>query len=287
MRLFSEDIPCLPESVDIINARLVDKATDRSLVFSDVGMEMLLMTNGRRSILQIATEISGKYRTQIEVVLSDALVFFETLNSHFLINIIPSYSDRVQAILASLKAGQIRPMLDMLAIRKRYANAPSHMNRWGRILYLALLFSAKYGMLYFLMFVILAYMLNAADSVVLTINLFLSTLVHELGHLLGMVLVSSKVENVFVGRSAFVVGIYRRPLEPFKEIFVSCLGPILPGIIGILLLWRNASSDNRTYRIAAFIWMAHLVSLVSTDGQNIKAGIQKILNFDKPDKREG
>ncbi len=70
------------------------------------------------------------------------------------------------------------------------------------------------------------------------------------------------------------MGVFRKRLDPKKDIFVSLMGPLIPFLIGYLVF---TSSQNELIQVVSIIWMFNLFTLFSTDGKNIRDNIKKMM----------
>lgn len=68
------------------------------------------------------------------------------------------------------------------------------------------------------------------------------------------------------------MGVFRKRLDPKKDIFVSLMGPLIPFLFGYLVF---TFSQNELIQVIGIIWMSNLFTLFSTDGKNIRDNIKK------------
>lgn len=107
-----------------------------------------------------------------------------------------------------------------------------------------ILWSFKYS--FFSIFLILWVLplLQTMESLLVTASFIISVISHELSHVVAIKAVKESGKVAFFGKTFGTVGIFRRPLPPVKEIFVSISGPLIPSFIGISLMIYGLQSSN-------------------------------------------
>ncbi|WP_281883511.1 PqqD family peptide modification chaperone [Paenibacillus sp. YYML68] len=270
MNLFVHDIPYLPLQVHVSESQVTDDSSNESYPINSSSYWMLHYVDGRRSIGEIATKVAKQYDADEQRITLDTIRFFEQLNGHFLLNIrVRSWKDRLQTAWFLFRTLQIGSLFQLMKIKKRY-NLPAY-TRNPIFLLIYLIFFIPFYYIYILagMFLLYYALGMGWSAFVFTFNIFVSIAVHEFSHVMGLHLVKQPHAFLFIGRNNYTVGLYRERLTPAKEVVVSLLGPIVPALIGVILLvFAYKQSDSELFYLAV-VWLGNLLTLLSTDGKNV------------------
>jgi hypothetical protein len=293
MILLLDDIPVLPKEVEIRRNEVADNSVRQSYPINETGAAMLSLADGKRTLQDIAAEIAGRYQVDRKRVEQDVIVFFEKMHREFLVNIRRAgRRRRLGLALFYMRTLQLRSLFELAESRRRY-EIPSFV-RMPILLFLYLSFFIPYHYLGLLLgmlgVMVLIDFSQLWAGIVLIVHLFISVAVHECAHIAGLYLVGEKDKFFFIGRKNFTVGIYRQTLSPVKELAVSLMGPLVPALIGLEILYFGYRLMDLDWLYWGLIWVSHLLSLLSTDGRNILHAVLRLLNGSaerKPERLEG
>lgn len=278
MILFSSDVPILPSKVYLISDKLYDESLGHSYPINQTGHFMISLINGKNTIHEISQKVAVKYNINEEVALQETINFFTNLTDNFVVNIIKkrSLKSRLKLSLGFLKILQYREILQLIDNKRRY-DIPDAVRHPVLILFYLLIKIPFYHPLIYLVIPIMFMLAGETiyNSITFTFNIFLSVSIHEYAHILALYLLGEKSKLAFIGRKSFTIGVYRERLDPFKDIIVSLSGPIIPALIGFIILY---STYDYTMEFISFIWITNIFTLViGTDGKNIFQSIKMLL----------
>ncbi|MBD0379610.1 PqqD family protein [Paenibacillus sedimenti] len=291
MMLFLDDIPSLPVSVQTDGERIIDVLMKESYPLNESGAYMLSLVDHHRSFKVIAAEVAERYSIDLSKAESEVLLFFAGLNEHYLVNV-KRRNVRLRLSYAwfYMRTLELRQLVLLWERRERY-DIPPMAARHPLLMFLYLVFAIPYYYLLalFVMFLLFLQIENfdVMAAGLFTINIFVSIAVHEFAHVFGLYMTGEQDKMLYVGRKNFTIGLYRKTLMEWKEIVVSLLGPLLPALIGLELLYFARLNSSNSLAFIAFIWISNIFTLLSTDGKNIRAALWGILRKKYFKAREG
>ncbi|PLR75314.1 hypothetical protein CU633_21770 [Bacillus sp. V3-13] len=277
MYLSKKDIPSFPKQVTLQSNFIRDKSFDEMYPINETGNYILSLVDGSKTIGEIIKITKKKYKITEELAHHDCATLFEKLNQEFLLNIKrKGVSDRIAAFWFYLKTFQFRQMFEFFQLNKRFDNTYLKKNILVTFLYLLIItpyFNAGLLLMVFL-FLFLSNPVTMWEPFLLGGSFVLSIAIHEFSHVLGLYGLGEMEKIGFIGKRNLNMGIFRKRVEPKKDILVSLMGPVIPSFIGYALF---ELSTNGLIQTMGIFWMFNLFTLFSTDGKNIRDNIKKIM----------
>lgn len=84
-------------------------------------------------------------------------------------------------------------------------------------------------------------------------------------------------------KTFFTIGITRETLEPKKEIIVSSLGPIIPTLVGIVLIMFSLYLESNFLFMLSILWIINILALLFTDGRSVLFALKDLFLINKFD----
>lgn len=277
MYLSKKDVPSLPKQVSLHPTYIRDESFEENYPINESGYYILSLVDDSKRIGDIVKIMKKKFKINENLAYHDCVTLFETLNKEFLLNIHrKGISDRFFTFLFYFRTFQFRQMFEFFQLNKRFDNTFLKKNIFITFFYLLLITPYfNFGLL--LMAFLVLYVTNPAttwEPFVLGGSFILSIAVHEFSHVLGLYFMREMKKIGFIGKRNLNMGVFRKRLDPKKDIFVSLMGPLIPFLIGYLIF---TLSQNELIQIVGIIWMFNLFTLFSTDGKNIRDNLKKIM----------
>ncbi|MEH7111736.1 PqqD family peptide modification chaperone [Neobacillus niacini] len=277
MYLSKKDIPSFPKQVTLHPKFIRDESFNENYNINVTGHYILSLVDDSKTIGDIVKITKKKYKIKEELAHHDCVSLFETLNKEFLLNIKrKGISDRFSAFVFFVRTFQFRQLFEFFQLNKRFDNAFLKKNLIITFFYLLIVTPYLNGGLLAISFLIL-YVSNPVtiwEPIMLGGGFILSIAVHEFSHVLGLYMMKEIKKLGFIGKRNLNMGVFRKRVDPRKDIFVSLMGPIIPFLIGNLLFLLSSIEIVQTIGI---IWMLNLFTLFSTDGKNIRDNMKKIM----------
>lgn len=269
MILFNNDIPIIPNKVRLEERRLYDESLNQSYPINESGHYILSLVNGKKTIKDISIKVAERYDIEEEFAGEETIKFLVQMSENFIINISKgTIKTRVKMGLSFFILLQFKEVFNLFDNRRRY-DLPD-IARNPIILFFYLLIKIPLYHPYLYLFIIGMFLLagdTLYNSIFFSVNIFVSVSIHEYSHILALYLMGEKNKLAFIGRKSFTIGVYRERIEPLKDIIVSLSGPIVPTIIGCILV---LNTNSYMLNFIGFIWISNIFTLViGVDGKNI------------------
>ena len=271
MYLTDKDIPLVPLQVTFSHDQLIDLKLGKQYPINEISYNMLVRIDNKKSIGEIATEISSLYGISFEQALDDMKAFFFELCKAHLINIKHnSYLDNLKLFFVNLLTFNFKMAIEALTERKRYDFPTGKNNVLSTLFFLALYILVVFKFNLIALFILLNFIPTWGwyEAGYMTLAFYLSIVVHECSHMVMLYATSEEGKVGFLGRSYGTIGIFRNYTTPRNEIFVSLIGPMIPFFIGVETFILGLIHEDSLLVFTSFF---------SDDGKNLRRGIQDLI----------
>ena len=273
--------PYIPEEVERHKEYLYDRNLDICIPVNETAYLMLLKADKNTDYIEIAEEIEKMAHVGMDRVTKDVIAVFSQLNEHYLLNWAnrgTSFGSKIQALFLNLIRQYNANYHERVNIKRK--------NLFGLFTSLFFSFGRKIGMLLIMILIgtiVIRFCKGDnffADILVgislASLGVFFSSIIHELAHLYTYWKIAGDCSKGYIAIDRGSVKIMRPDeLGPNENILVSLLGPLIPGMIGLIIwgcgiIFANGIFYLYTIGIAA-MFIIHLFNLLPFwgDGKNI------------------
>ncbi|SFB08473.1 PqqD family peptide modification chaperone [Clostridium frigidicarnis] len=279
-------VPYLAKSVELHEDYILDNQLHAKVPINETTNKILQLVDGRKSVSEITEEANKEFKINYDVLYKDVNNLLDELNKNYLLNWKYISNKKMQKILINFIAQYKKGYKERTII-----NNSSFFSAFNSINNLVI---KKIGI--FFVWTLILYILSKiiyitsenSSTVRLALNfslgvtiafigLILSTSLHEISHVYSFWIQKRDKTIGFMGVSPFGVR-FVRPVEkdPKINIIVSLSGPLIPGILGILMYLISATllkewQYNSQANIFAAMFILQLIHCLpfTGDGKNV------------------